>query len=598
VPNNGVNNVGLINYFDVTLNAAGITTVDVDVEIDRLTLANANARLNIGAGRLFESLIDVQNTAGTLAVDGTLETRDLLNFGMLTGAGLIEADSVWNGGMINATGNGLDIDGDLVLTTASLVNFTGAAINVDGDLSVAGRLAVADTRFGRSGRVINYTGSQVGTFTNLDLPGVLFIDVTYGGGAVNYNVRAESFSRFLSAADTGPNALALAATLDAARSGSYAPLSDLYDRIDSLTGTNLSAAINSLTPEAALVQGRIGSEGMQRVTTQLGQRFAAIAGGRADGVARVQSGPFQVASAQDASIASLFEGPEGGAAGAGTPKQWGGSGWGTFLTVTSSTGEAASSFGSSNDVEGTSVMAGVDAQAGEDWRVGAFLTYGDGESTFTTNIAGNNFETLGGGLYAVRTGEKVVFSGYAGIGNTDIATSRALVTGAATGSTEADQLFAGLTLTRYGRFQNGFAFAPTVSLDYADYAIDGYAEAGGAGALSIEARDYATAPLRVGMDAHFYDTRPGASASLRPVIGARFVNDLTGSEEVLNARLVGGGAATRLTGAERDDQWFEVKGAVEFDPSSAFTLGLFVEQSAERDDLEVTTVGGHLRVRF
>jgi hypothetical protein len=49
-------------YFDVTLGAAGTTTLDTKVTVDRLTVAGSGARLNIANGGSLTSLIDVTQT--------------------------------------------------------------------------------------------------------------------------------------------------------------------------------------------------------------------------------------------------------------------------------------------------------------------------------------------------------------------------------------------------------------------------------------------------------------------------------------------------------------------------------------------------------
>ncbi|WP_373491091.1 autotransporter domain-containing protein [Parasphingorhabdus sp.] len=77
-------------YFEVTLNRAGTTTLSSDVTIDRLNVGGA-AGLVISSGASLTSLIDVNQTSGRIAVNGTLNSAGdySLFSGMLTGNGTI-----------------------------------------------------------------------------------------------------------------------------------------------------------------------------------------------------------------------------------------------------------------------------------------------------------------------------------------------------------------------------------------------------------------------------------------------------------------------------------------------------------------------------
>lgn len=91
-------------YFEVNLNQSATTTVDIDVEIDRLRITNADAFLDIDTGMNFSTLLDTTVEAGVLNIDGTFSAQNLLNsFGVVTGTGSINIDHFSNGGMI-ATG--------------------------------------------------------------------------------------------------------------------------------------------------------------------------------------------------------------------------------------------------------------------------------------------------------------------------------------------------------------------------------------------------------------------------------------------------------------------------------------------------------------
>ena len=78
-------------YYDVTLSNPGTITLDMNPQIDTLSIAGAQSQLVIGAPYTLEVLLGTTLSAGTLTMaGGTLATSEfLMSGGLLTGGGTI-----------------------------------------------------------------------------------------------------------------------------------------------------------------------------------------------------------------------------------------------------------------------------------------------------------------------------------------------------------------------------------------------------------------------------------------------------------------------------------------------------------------------------
>ncbi|MEL6531101.1 MAG: trypsin-like serine protease, partial [Pseudomonadota bacterium] len=141
VPNNTDGTIGTAfenpaQYFEVHLNRAGTTTVDMDVEIDRLIIDSADAGFVLQSAYDFSSLINVEQFSGTAVIDGDLSTP----FYFLVG-GALEGD----GGTLDTTA---------LLNVAGLMSAGGTGdfgtLNIGGDyLQTSGGTLWADFSIGR-----------------------------------------------------------------------------------------------------------------------------------------------------------------------------------------------------------------------------------------------------------------------------------------------------------------------------------------------------------------------------------------------------------------------------------------------------------------
>lgn len=594
VPNNGLNSSGFYNYFDVTLSNSGTTTLDMDAVVDALTIANTGATLDILEDYYLLAWIDTQIVGGTLNVDGALISRDVLNIGgLMTGTGGIYADTVWNAGVL-APGAGMEIGGDLVLTSASLFGYTGNSLYVDGDLSIDGSVAFGTSyAYGDEGTLINYTGEAVGDFGDTDLAGVLYATYAKGNGQVNYAIQAADFASELSGI-TDPNILGIAKSLDAARVPTYRFNSDIYGVVDYLSGDDLAGALETLLPAGSFNVRQAALAGSERVTGHLSNRFAKISSGKADGQAFERSGSIGVQSASMDGVSAFAMSAEENSD-AETK------GWGTFVEVAYYDGELTNALtGADSDVQGVSVTAGADAQIDDGLRLGAFFNYSDGETEATANagaVDSNGFFVGAYGVYSFDNGMNL--SGYWGAGESDydIARYQALTGSVLNGSTNAIQSMAGLQLaTQMGA--GGLTFEPSVGIDYFSFDMGEYSETGGAGALSYEAREINSTQAYIGTLVHFFD--PAGDAPLRPTLGVRYIQDLSADSPSLDATLVGAGTSGLFTttGGDADENWFELEARAQFVNTGSTEVNGFITQTVDRDDLDLTTIGLNLKMKF
>lgn len=151
VPNNidPVASAGVIGrYYDVTLSAAGKTTLDIDATVDRFTISGTGATLDVTADGSLTSLMDISHLAGVVNVDGSVTTPGdyFLMTGLLSGKGTVRAPFFTNVlGTIAPGGIGtigtLSVEGNAILTS-------GSTLHIDlGANGVSDVLAVKATRF-------------------------------------------------------------------------------------------------------------------------------------------------------------------------------------------------------------------------------------------------------------------------------------------------------------------------------------------------------------------------------------------------------------------------------------------------------------------
>lgn len=611
VPSNGVNANGFINYFDVTLDAAGTTTADIDVTIDKLTLDNSAATLAISEDVIFISLVDTQIASGTLDVAGLFASRDILNGGTVYGSGgFIVTDTLYNLGLLDA-GTGLEIYGDLVLTSASGLTPGEAGVTVNGDVSLGGIVVLDNYAAGQSGTLLTYSGEAVGEFALSNFnnnQGVRRLAISEamleGYTQLSYAITVEQYANFLAGSGLDANSLAAASLLDANRSAGIAGLDTLYNSFDFLSAADLVTPFSRLSPDTTFQMPALSSLAGSTLPQHLDRRMAGLRAGTA-GAQAFHSGasPLQLASLDDRAMAGLISQAEAetDTGGDGSGETAASRGYGIFGEVSVSNGsQEAGISGAEADIEGVSLTLGLDAEIIEDVAIGVFGNYSDGSSDFNSGLGTSDGEGYLIGFYG--TTSRLGFadlSGYAGFGSRDFDTVRTGAFGPLTGETEADEVVAGLALSKalIVDTSTGFTAVPEVRMDYQSIDVGAYEEMGDASAMYIGGREFNTLQVKLGGDLHLYD--PEGEGLFRPSVGARIVYDLDGERDAAMTSFAVGGAETTIVGVSRDKAWGELRGALNFGQEGGrFHAAIFAEGTVDRQDLSYLTLGLNLRSNF
>ncbi|WP_169711661.1 autotransporter domain-containing protein [Henriciella litoralis] len=611
-------------YFDVTLSRAGTTTLSSSVEIDRFTLSGAEAGLNITSDGALTSLIDVTQAGGLMNVDGSLTSVGdyLLMMGILSGNGTVTTPFLTNvaGGIAPGTPGTigeLTIDGSLVLSSGSALLMDVSAdgsdtLNVTGDASLGGIIALGyldgGPAFGQEYSLVNIDGDVDGDFAGVTGvgDGVLFGDISINDGAVTVSVEAQAYQDFLGA-DATEVQKSYARTLDAARSGSYDDLSGLYGAVDLLAAADVATAFDLISPDDAIASGQVALSMGEALSNRLDSRLRDVRNGKrgftttapanaVDVAASNSQSAFAAAASQLAATESEVE----------TKTYDMKPGFGGFLNVDFFTGQFETAFTGrgDTDVEGFTVTGGFDQQFENGAVLGIFGSYAEAESDLNNAIGSADAD---GGSVGVYGSAPFAFEGfvdgYASLGSYSYDMRRDVTipggtSYSAAGETDADQMMIGASVGKVFTHSSGVAsFTPSLSIDHLSVDFDAYTETGGPIALAVDGRTVSSTQVSFGGVADWNATESGR---VRLNAGAFGVYDLNSDEDVV----VGTFAAAPttgsivLTGQDPDDFWVEVQAGLDVDLSSSIVGSLNVKQTLSRDDLEQTTIGGSLTVKF
>lgn len=622
-------------FFEVTLSAAGTTTLDMDVEIDKLTLNGADTGLDIATDWSMFVNINSEVFDGLLNVDGNLFTREvvlwggaltgdggitLVDFNQLYGNGVLAYGTLFNiagmvsPGELDTTGT-LLVDGDYVQTQAGLFlanvrDGEADLLDVFGSISLAGTLGVDFDDlpvYGDSYDIMTAFGDVIGDFDRVltpQLEGVLYGTSSVENGTVSVSIEAQSFTSFL-AATGSDNQLSIGNALDASRDGHYAALGEIFGVVDYLPAGGLGNALDMLAP----------AENFHANNMLLGQGDLAVRSVTRRSYGR-STGSFSVATnVNDARLLAAADGmrtasADGTAAFAMLAAQDAGSmqgsiamdeAWSGFADITYSRGDTAGYLASDEAaLENFSAAIGLERAVSDALTVGLSGHYQDGDVDVSDGgyASSDGYSVIGYGDLAIAG--PLSLSAWYGGGQYDLEVARVAdgFGGAAdgTGSTDVEQVLAGLELGYDRVAANGTHIIPRAGLYFSEYDIDGYVETGGQGALSVEDYDIKSLQAKIGVD--FMASHETGSATIRPFGGLSYVQELADDEQVVQARFANGAATPfAVTGADIGESWFEPRIGLEADLSESFTLSAEFSAMYGRDNVDMRTlrVGGVLR---
>ncbi|MFC4173743.1 autotransporter outer membrane beta-barrel domain-containing protein [Microvirga sp. GCM10011540] len=265
-------------YYDVVLNAASSITVDMNPTVDAVTLDHAQARLTLPSGRVLTTVLGARILDGTAEVNGTLNAPlvDLYG-GALTGSGTIAGDLLNAVGIVapgRANGFGrLTVGGSFRQLPEGVlrlrIDSTGSdSLAVAGEALLGGTLALAGSSdgvdTGRDYTLVTANGGVTGRFARVT-PTFVFFDsaLVYRPDQVSVSFARNDKPFTAVAADANDTAVAVAlAGLDAGNPLYRAFLNstsavDAQGARDLLAGEAHASAVTTAYGDASHVKGAI-----------------------------------------------------------------------------------------------------------------------------------------------------------------------------------------------------------------------------------------------------------------------------------------------------------------------------------------------------
>lgn len=590
VPNNtdGTPGVSFENpalYFDVTLNREGRTFVDIDVEIDKLVLDNDRARIVIPEERIFTTVIGVEQFAGSMDLDGTLNAGIFtLAGGLLEGTGTVDANVLLNlaGGIapgdLNKVGT-LTIDGDYVQASAgtlvSDVRFRNATNEADllavtGNAVLDGNLVVVSNgrpRYGDEATVLTAGGVVDGNFANTYLirtSPLLFAESRVEGNSVIVSIGAHSVAQMFEGVETFQS---LGLTIDGLRfGGRYDEFASLFGVIDGAGVDSLVPTLSSLTPTSAFGQTAMSTGFSRRFTGQIAQRTLSLrgAGKAAGGFSAAGNASFAMANAQDAD-----------------------SGLGMFASVSGSYlngGEDADDMGALERTlftEAGELTMGADMEVRDGLSIGAsFTSIRNAGANIGADDAGREDGSVAGAAYAAWQSGGAFADAHAGFARQRFGLDRAMqgdfarYFDHASGDSDATQRFAGARIGYAIEAAKGLEMGPVASVDYVRSDMDGYRETGaGQFGLTIHDRRFTSLGTKLGAMAS-YDTSIGSKGSFKIFGSAAVARELGDSRDVVTASFAGAEDLPFSIAHTLDPQWVSVNAGAQLRLGEDFSMGV------------------------
>ncbi|QNQ10441.1 autotransporter domain-containing protein [Sphingomonas alpina] len=616
-------------YFDVTLSAAGTTTLDSAVTIDRFTMTSADAKLNVGTGGSLKSLININQLDGLVTNNGLITSVGdyFLLSGGVTGSGrfnapyFTSATGIFAPGTTGTAGT-LTFGGNLVLSSGThyfidlgsngvsdkiavvATTFNGAT-PTNGTVSLGGQLgfAIMPNSVIRSTDVYTILTAE-GGFADLNRfsPNTSPLSAILGAPRITYTPNAVQVSidvgKYADLA-TSPIQRAYAQLLDQNRAGTGQTFVNLYGPLDLQNAGTIRATLEGFAPRAEALNYSIGTVAVDNMARFYRDRLNSLQPGELGGTLALVGQPLKLAALNmngmlgqpevrsDAGDTVLQEGK--------LPETVSGFIAGGYLNGDSSPMPTAVPLGGRNQFDGYYLAAGLETELSEHAVAGFAFSYSkvDGD----TAIAG---QTARGALYQgtiygkVESVSGIVLDGVASAGLFATRTERTAAILATTYRLEAkDQSLALSAEIGLGKnFDLGqLKVGPRVSLRASRIGFDRVAETGGGPALVYDRENLDSLQARAGLTA-------SAKGTFRPYLSAYYVHDFANQPAAFGANFVGGvgpNALFAMTGEDND--WAEIGGGIAFGSDKAeFSVG--ADTTLSRSDVANQSYRASVKLRF
>ncbi|MBN8845276.1 MAG: autotransporter domain-containing protein [Sphingomonadales bacterium] len=608
-------------YFDVTLSASGLTTLTgASVTVDRLTVATSAAGLRIDSGASLSSLINVNQLAGMVTVNGTLSSVGdySLMGGALLGSGRINAPFLTSvlgqiaPGTQTAVGT-LTVAGNLVLSSGSglFINFgpngtsdvlavvangtsTGSA-NLGGAVNfspAAGYLVKPGDKY----TFLTAAGGVTGTFSTLSsTSAILTPKLTYGANAVSVEIQAGLYRNVVSSGSAVQGAYAQ--LLDQSRGN--ANLSGVYGLLDQQNAATIQATLESWAPRAETLRGSLATTAADNMSRFYRDRIAGLDAGDMGGTLAMIGKPVQLAalnmnamgndnSRTDSAAVRVEEGrlPEDTSAFLA----------GGYIDGDSRPMASALPGGGRDQFDGFYIAGGIEKALGDSSVIGFALSYTDIDGDTVAGQTANG-KLIQGTLYGkTQLGGGIELSTQVSAGAFDSKTTRlATLVGTPFTLTGADSslLFTGEVTLGKDFDLGSVEFGPRAGLRASHIGFSDIKENGGGPALHLDRDAFNSAQGRLGLE---LSGKPGAS--FKPHLRADYVHEFMDAPASFGATFVGGpgpNAVFGLTGTDKD--WFEVGGGLTVSTGS-IDLSVGAETTIARKDVSYQSYRGTVTFHF
>jgi hypothetical protein len=618
VPNNiaPVASRGVVGrYYDVTLSAAGRTTLDTVATVDRFGIAGAGAILDVTSTGSLTSLMEISQLAGTVNVNGAVNTPGdyFLMTGLLSGSGTVRTPFLTNvlgviaPGSIGTIGT-LNVEGNVVLSSGSTLAIDLGANGVSdvlavrgtgaGVANVGGTVAFAPTsgtrlRFGNRYTFLTATGGVTGAFrTATNLTPILRPVLSYSGNAVTVTIDAGRYADVVNGASQTQVSFARLLDQNRSRYGSYA---GLYGETDVMTIAGIQASFEAMAPRTEALRTSMGETLTDNMARFYRDRLTKLDGGAMGGTLTMVGQPIQVAAA---SLNNIDLGMDQGGSDTTTregvlPEDVSAFLAGGYIDGSAAPMRSLTPFGR-NHFDGWYGAAGIEKAFNDDGVIGLSVAF--------SQLKGN---TAVGDTNRARLYQGTIYGAF------DLGGLKLDAVGSAgTLATKSRRAFAlGTTpYTLYGSDQelalsgevglskalggDAFSIVPRASIRGAYVSGGNISEYGGDAALVIKRHAIQSAQGRLGATAKVN------SGGFRPYVTANYVHEFRDQPAFFLANLVGGngGLAPFALGGS-DKNWGEIGGGLTF-TTGTIDLTLSADTTAWRKDIKYQSYRAAVKFHF
>lgn len=626
VPNNvdPVRTTGAIGrYFDVTLSATGLTTLTgANVTIDRLTIATAGAGLQIDSGASLSSLINVNQLAGMVTVNGTLSSvGDYSLFGGgLMGSGRINTPFLTSvlgqiapgttttigtltvgGNIVLSSGNNLFINvgpngtSDVLAAVANGTS-TGSA-NLGGSVSFSPATGYV-VRAGDKYTFLTAAGGVTGTFSNpASMSAILTPKLTYAANAVSVEIQAGLYARVVAPTSSVQNPYAQ--LLDQSRGN--AGLAGVYSILDLQNAATIQSTLESWAPRTETLRGSLATTAADNMSRFYRDRLASIDAGDMGGKLAMIGRPIQLAAlnmnAMGMDQTRTDAGGEVTVQEGRLPETVSGFLAGGYLDGDSRPMATATPFGGRDQFDGFYIAGGLETALNDSSVIGLSLSYTDidGDAAVAGQTASGKL--IQGTLYGkTLLGGGIELATQVSAGAFDSKSTRVVgLVGTPFTLTGKDSslVFTGEVTLGKDFDLGSVEFGPRAGLRASHIGFSDIRENGGGPALRIDRDSFNSAQGRLGLQLS------GKSGSaFKPNLRADYVHEFMDAPVSFGATFVGGpgpNAIFGLTGSDKD--WFEVGGGLTFTTGNV-DLSVGAETTIARKDVSYQSYRGTVTFHF